>query len=107
MAEFDLFVNNCMNIIVFLLVFLICVLNLIGVVAILQTKQAQTIFSVLIAYYTYVVPLIFLASILNYFSLLNLVKITILFLLNLIFIHLTIFLLKNQQNNLQNQNKTS
>ncbi len=88
--------------VIFLAVFTICILNLIGVVAILQTKQNQILFSVLIAYYAYVLPMVFLASILNYFSWLNLIKITILFLLNLIFIHLAIFLLKNQQNDLQN-----
>lgn len=91
-----------MSIIVFLLVFITCLLNLIGVIAILKAKQNQTLFSVLIAYYTYILPMIFLASILNYFSWLNLIKIAILFLFNLIFIHLLIFLLKNQQNNLQN-----
>jgi len=97
-----------MNILIFSLVSLACLLNVIAILAILQTKkQTLALFNVVLAYYSYVLPIVFVASILNYFSWLNLVKIILLSLLNLIFIHLAIFLLKNQQNNLQNQNKTS
>ena len=86
-----------MNILIFSLVSLACLLNVIAILAILQTKkQTLALFNVVLAYYSYVLPIVFVASILNYFSWLNLVKIILLSLLNLIFIHLAIFLLKNQ-----------
>ena len=86
-----------MNILIVLLVSVSCLLNLIAILAILQTKkQTLALFNVVLAYYSYVLPIVFVASILNYFSWLNLAKIILLSLLNLIFIHLAIFLLKNQ-----------
>jgi hypothetical protein len=95
MAESEPSVNNFMYIIYFL-VFVACLLNLLGVVAIFRAKQSNVLFSAVLAYYAYILPIVLLASILNYFSWLNLIKILLLFLLNLIFIHLAIFLLKNQ-----------
>jgi len=90
----------------FLLTVISCLLNLISIIAILQTKKSNSLFSVVIAYYSYILPIVFLTIIINHFSWLNLIKIIVLFLLNLIFIHLAIFLLQNQQNHLQNENKT-